>query len=82
MRVNPLRHPLCALEQLRARVRGPLSPTAEDLRRHAAAEAAGKPTYLDVRTRREVRTASALGALGSCCGLGCRHCPWPADRAG
>ncbi|RME24735.1 MAG: hypothetical protein D6798_10520 [Deltaproteobacteria bacterium] len=71
-----LRHPLCALERLRARRRPPPPPTAEAMRRHAEAEAAGQDHYIDPVSGRTVYTANALRRLGACCGLGCRHCPW------
>lgn len=71
-----LRHPLCQIEAVAGRLRGrPVAPAqAEAL--HAAAEAAGADHYLDPGSGRRVATASALRALGSCCGLGCRHCPY------
>ena len=43
---------------------------------HAAAVAAGEPGYLDPRTGLFVLTAAELAARGSCCGQGCRHCPY------
>lgn len=73
-----LRHPLCALEDLLARLRGPVPPTAEALCRHAEADAAGADTYLDPVSGRTVLTAGAHRRRGSCCELRCRHCPWPA----
>jgi len=74
-------HPLCRLEALCARWRPPAPPTPEALARHAAAEAAGAPTYTDPVSGREVMTEAHLRAtLEACCGMGCRHCPWPDAR--
>lgn len=44
--------------------------------RHAAALAAGEPTYVDPDTGYRVLTAACLADRGTCCGLGCRHCPY------
>lgn len=44
--------------------------------RHAAACAAGRPTYADPATGYAVFTADFLKARGACCGSGCRHCPY------
>lgn len=49
---------------------------AEILDRHAAALAAGEPTYVDPASGYQVLTADTLGARGECCASGCRHCPW------
>ena len=46
---------------------------------HAAAVAAGEDTYPDPATGFLVLTAVALKRRGYCCGLGCRHCPYPKD---
>ena len=43
---------------------------------HAAALAAGAPGYADPRTGLFVLTAGFLAARGTCCGRGCRHCPY------
>lgn len=43
---------------------------------HDRAVREGKPTYTDPRTGYEVFTSAALAARGSCCGSGCRHCPY------
>jgi len=43
---------------------------------HAAAVAAGHETYVDPRTGYTVLTAAFLIARRSCCGSGCRHCPY------
>ena len=71
-----VRHPLCALQALRRPDTSP--PTPEALRRHAEAVGAGRPTYTDPVSGREVMTEAHLRAtLDACCGLTCRHCPWP-----
>ena len=49
---------------------------AEILATHAAALAAGQPGYLDPRTGLFVLTAGFLAERGTCCGRGCRHCPY------
>jgi Family of unknown function (DUF5522) len=49
---------------------------AEILAAHAAALAAGDPGYLDPDTALFVLTAGFLAARGTCCGRGCRHCPY------
>jgi len=46
-------------------------------RAHAAAVAAGEPTYVDPATGYLVLTAAALLERGECCASGCRHCPYP-----
>ena len=43
---------------------------------HAAAVAAGEAGYLDPDTGLFVLTAAFLAARGTCCGRGCRHCPY------
>lgn len=43
---------------------------------HAAALAAGEPGYADPRTGLFVLTAGFLADRGTCCGRGCRHCPY------
>lgn len=50
----------------------------EAAKRHALAVTAGHPTYRDPETGFYVMTAAALRKQGSCCGRGCRHCPWSA----
>lgn len=52
----------------------PLPPAIADL--HSRAIANGQPLYCDPATGLWVQTAAALRARGSCCGNGCRHCPW------
>jgi hypothetical protein len=46
---------------------------------HAAALEAGEPGYLDPDTGLFVLTAGFLAARGTCCGRGCRHCPYVDD---
>ncbi len=43
---------------------------------HAAASAAGEATYVDPLSGYQVMTRASLLARGSCCGSGCRHCPY------
>lgn len=43
---------------------------------HAAALAAGQAGYPDPRTGLFVLTAAFLARRGTCCGRGCRHCPY------
>jgi hypothetical protein len=47
---------------------------------HDAAEASGEAGYLDPSTGLFVLTATYLRDRGTCCGNGCRHCPY--DGAG
>lgn len=49
---------------------------AEILTAHAAALAAGSTGYADPDTGLFVLTAGFLAARGTCCGRGCRHCPY------
>lgn len=56
---------------------GPLAPDA--LAAHAEALREDRATYRDPITGYRVLTAATLAARGTCCGLGCRHCPYPAD---
>ena len=49
---------------------------AEILAAHAAAMAAGSDGYLDPESGLFVLTAAFLAAKGTCCGSGCRHCPF------
>jgi hypothetical protein len=44
---------------------------------HDRAVAAGEPGYLDPGSGLFVLTATYLRDRGTCCGHGCRHCPWP-----
>lgn len=62
---------------------GATGPAAHDPAVRAAhdrAVAAGEPTYADPATGYAVFTVVALAARGSCCGSGCRHCPYPPDE--
>ena len=43
---------------------------------HAAALAADDAGYLDPASGLFVLTAGFLAARGTCCGRGCRHCPY------
>ena len=43
---------------------------------HDAAVAAGEPGDVDPRSGLFVMTSAYLLARGSCCGSGCRHCPY------
>jgi hypothetical protein len=43
---------------------------------HAAALRAGSDSYLDPSTGLSVFTAGYLARRGTCCGTGCRHCPY------
>jgi Family of unknown function (DUF5522) len=51
----------------------------EVLAAHAAALAAGDAGYLEPSTGLFVLTAGFLAARGTCCGRGCRHCPYVDD---
>lgn len=46
------------------------------LKAHRAALAAGEAGYADPDTGLFVQTAATLAARGTCCGQGCRHCPY------
>ena len=48
----------------------------EALAAHAAAVEAGAATYVDPISGYRVLTAQTLADRGTCCGLGCRHCPY------
>ena len=54
----------------------PLHP--RQIAAHAAAEARREPGYVDPISGLFVMTAGGLRARGSCCGNGCRHCPYVA----
>jgi uncharacterized protein DUF5522 len=43
---------------------------------HAGALASGAAGYADPRTGLFVLTAGFLANRGTCCGRGCRHCPY------
>ncbi|WP_369819653.1 DUF5522 domain-containing protein [Actinoplanes sp. TFC3] len=49
---------------------------AEILAAHRAAVQAGEAGYLDPDTQLFVLTAAFLSKRGTCCGRGCRHCPY------
>jgi hypothetical protein len=46
---------------------------------HAAALSAGEAGYLDPTSGLFVLTARFLADRGTCCGRGCRHCPYVDD---
>lgn len=48
----------------------------EILAAHDAAVAADEAGYLDPETGLFVLTAAFLAKRGTCCGRGCRHCPY------
>jgi hypothetical protein len=52
---------------------------SEVLAAHEVALAAGEAGYLDPGTGLLVLTAGFLAARGTCCGRGCRHCPYVDD---
>lgn len=47
---------------------------------HDAAVARHRFTYRDPRTDGIVTTRLRLEEQGHCCGVGCRHCPYPASE--
>lgn len=51
----------------------------EILAAHAGAQAGGDAGYADPATGLFVLTAGFLAARGTCCGRGCRHCPYVDD---
>ncbi|MGH9102963.1 MAG: DUF5522 domain-containing protein [Acidimicrobiales bacterium] len=53
----------------------------EILAAHDAALEAGTPGYLDPASGLLVLTAGFLATRGSCCGSGCRHCPYVVDES-
>jgi Family of unknown function (DUF5522) len=58
-----------------------MEPTAEAWQQvHVEALEAGLDTYIDPATGYTVLTELALLAQGTCCGSGCRHCPYPPDE--
>lgn len=46
---------------------------------HAVALNCGDTTYVDPISGYRVLTARTLADRGTCCGLGCRHCPYVPD---
>jgi hypothetical protein len=59
----------------------PLTTPGRDvaLAAHAAALDAGEAGYLDPASGLFVLTARFLADRGTCCGRGCRHCPYVDD---
>jgi hypothetical protein len=59
-------------------MREPRPNPADDAqeRAHAEAVARGDETYVDPVTGYFVLTEATLRARGTCCGSGCRHCPY------
>ena len=55
--------------------RRPLDAAVTEVHRRAVD--AGEAGYLDPGTGLFVMTSSYLAARGTCCGQGCRHCPYP-----
>lgn len=51
-----------------------------NLAAHRAAIDTGAPAYVDHETGYLVMTERTLADRGSCCGSGCRHCPYPPDE--
>ena len=49
-------------------------------RAHADAVRRGEDGYIDPDTGYFVMSALGLRRRGHCCGLGCRHCPWPPEE--
>lgn len=56
------------------------SPTRHDydaiIRAHDEAVLRGEPSYRDPATGLTVLTVVTHRERGTCCGSGCRHCPW------
>ena len=66
--------PLCAPHPARL---PPDDPAYEQiLRAHRDALRAGADSYVDPTSGLTVFTAGYLARRGSCCGTGCRHCPY------
>lgn len=55
-------------------------PTDEALEKHESACEAGDAGYVDPVSGLFVMTSVYLLDQGSCCGSGCRHCPYSADE--
>jgi hypothetical protein len=55
-------------------------PDARQQRAHDDANACGQAGYVDPYSGLFVMTASGLLRQRSCCGRGCRHCPWPPEE--
>ena len=47
---------------------------------HDLAVARGEPGYIDPANGLFVLTSQSLLRQRSCCGRGCRHCPWPPEE--
>ncbi len=77
---SPRRAPRPLTEPARSRL--PLDTPEREavLTEHARALLAGRATYVDPLTGLTVLTAAALAARGTCCGSGCRHCPFVEDE--
>lgn len=61
---------------------GPPALPPEVMAAHDHAVAAGRDWYPDPATGFMVLTAEFLAARGTCCGSGCRHCPYPPAAEG
>lgn len=57
-----------------------MSPLIDVQTLHDTADTAGLDGYIDPNTGLFALTAGRLRRAGSCCGSGCRHCPWPPDE--
>jgi hypothetical protein len=55
---------------------------AAALEAHATALDLGQATYRDPISGYRVLTARTLADRGTCCGLGCRHCPYAPEPDG
>jgi hypothetical protein len=59
------------------------SPTRSDyaaiIKAHEAAVTLGEPNYRDPSTNLIVLTVATHRERGTCCGSGCRHCPYVED---
>jgi|TARA_B110000438_G_C15755194_1_gene624763 hypothetical protein len=49
------------------------------IKAHEQAISEGYQGYIDPITGYFVMTSTYLKERGFCCGIGCRHCPWPID---
>jgi hypothetical protein len=71
------KHESRAAVRLPVAVRPPDHPLRDTiLAAHAAAIEAGRPWYAEPKTGLFVLTAAFLARRGTCCGSGCRHCPY------
>ena len=55
------------------------SPSPQALQLHRLACEKGEAGYMDPDTGYFVMTSFYLRERKTCCGNGCRHCPWPAE---